>query len=355
MSSPKKLIAIIGGTGAQGMPIVRDLVRSGTYSARVLTRDITSARFKELQSYGPGSVEGVMGSFASEDALRDVFRGAWGAFAWELALEEGVKFYIHGNLDYGYKLSGFRPEFRCGHYDAKGRMAEWILLQNKQQQQVIPMRSAVFTTGPYIEMTIGKGTIFAPEVDEEDGVVVWRVPLGNNGAVPFTAVDDCGVYVKYLFDNHDQTGGVDLRVALAHVTFGEYVQAFTKVTGKPARWEDTPDDVDGHLRRMWGERGDLPCGYNSDPDDPATMSLRKNFTGWFNLWRHSGENKGLVRRDYALLDEIFPDRIKSVEEWIRREDEKGVREGLGSLWERIQPENLGHVLKLTEDKRQGKL
>jgi uncharacterized protein YbjT (DUF2867 family) len=77
MTSPR-LIAVIGGTGAQGIPIVRGLVQSGNYRARVLTRDTSNPRFKQLQSYGP--VEGVVGTFASEDSLRETFRGAWGAF-----------------------------------------------------------------------------------------------------------------------------------------------------------------------------------------------------------------------------------------------------------------------------------
>lgn len=77
MSTPR-LVAIIGGTGAQGVPVVRELLKSGDYAVRVLTRDTDSARFKELQSYGP--VESVVGTFASEESLRATFRGAWGAW-----------------------------------------------------------------------------------------------------------------------------------------------------------------------------------------------------------------------------------------------------------------------------------
>ncbi|KAI0393031.1 NAD(P)-binding protein [Xylariaceae sp. FL0594] len=374
-SSSPRLIAIIGGTGAQGVPIARDLVRSGEYTARVLTRDASSARFRELQSYG-AAVEGVVGSFASEESLRETFRGAWGAFvnidgfnsgekaevywtirelteiqAWEIALEEGVQFYVHGNLDYGYKKSGFRPEFRCGHYDAKGRVGEYILSQNRDAGVRSRMRSAVFTTGPYVEMTIGRGTIFQPAIEEEGNVAIWRAPLCT---VPFTALDDCGVFVKWLFDNNaGEADGMELQSALAHVTFAEYVDAFTKVTGKPAKWIDVP--IAEHLTNLWGDKGDTPCGYNADPQDPASMSLRDNFTGFFNLWRHSGGNKGIITRDYELLDRIYPGRIRSVEEWMRREHDKGLKLGLGSLWDRIQPENLGHVLKLTEDRRQGRL
>ncbi|KAI0913072.1 hypothetical protein F4823DRAFT_622464 [Ustulina deusta] len=369
MSSPR-LVAIIGGTGAQGVPVVRELLESGNYSVRVLTRDTNSDRFKELQSYGP--IEGVVGTFASEESLRATFRGAWGAFvnidgfnsgekteifwtirdhAWELAIEEGVKFYVHGNIDYGYKKSGFRPEFHCGHIDAKGRVAEWILAQNRDAMVRERMRSAVFTTGPYIEMTLGANTPFPPTV--EDSVAVWRAPLAG-GAIPFTALDDVGVFVKFLFDNADgEADGLDLQVALDHVTFDAYVRAFSEVTGKPARWVD--DDLDEHIDVTWGPAADRPAGYNADPNDPATMTLRRNFKAWFTLYRNSGGNKGVIQRDYALLDRIYPQRINSVEAWLRRENEKGLRLGLGSLWDRIQPGNLGHVLKLTEDQRKGML
>lgn len=252
---------------------------------------------------------------------------------------------MHGNIDYGYKKSGFRPEFHCGHYDAKGRLADFILAQNKDPIVRSRMRSAIFTTGPYIDMTLNKGTPFLPSID--DGVAVWRVPL-QNGAIPFTVLEDCGVYVKYLFDHsQDEADGLDLQVAVEHVTFEAYARAFTKVTGKPARWIDV--DLNEHIDWVWGSKADSPAGYNADPNDPATMSLRRNFSGFFTLWRHSGGNKGVVTRDYKLLDKIHPGRIRSAEEWLRKENEKG------NLWDRIQPENLGHVLKITEDGWSGAL
>ncbi|MFJ8795822.1 hypothetical protein [Streptomyces sp. NPDC102462] len=98
---------------------------------------------------------------------------------------------------------------------------------------------------------------------------------------------------------------------------------------------------------------DLPAGYNADPNDKATMSFRDNFTGFWNVWKH-----GIVTRDYALLDEIHPNRIRSAEEWFRREDQMGRDLGKGSLWERGQPENLSidsAVLKSSADMRKGKL
>ncbi|KAH7357993.1 hypothetical protein B0T11DRAFT_319180 [Plectosphaerella cucumerina] len=364
-----KIIAVIGGTGAQGIPVVRDLVQSGNYTVRALTRDANSARFKEIAAFGPpGAVTPVIGSFASESNLRELFRGAWGAFvnidgfncgekteiywsirAYELAIEEGVKLYVYSSLLYAYRIGGYNPKYRGGHYDAKGRVGEWILAMNEKNAARHGTHAALFSTAPYMEMTINAYTPMPPVV--EDGVVKWRVPLGD-GAVPEVALDDCGYYVKWLFDHPDRASGMNLDVAIAHIDYHELARAFTAVTGKPAEYIDTSfDDYFANVPLP----DEAPTGYNADPKDPATMTYRDNFTGWWNLWRDSAGNKGVVTKDYALLDEIHPNRIRSAEEWFRKEDERGRALGLGSLWERVQPEKIGVVLKLHEDRRQGDL
>ncbi len=100
---------------------------------------------------------------------------------------------------------------------------------------------------------------------------------------------------------------------------------------------------------------DSPAGYNADKNDTATMSYRDNFTGFWTMWQNSGGNTGVIRRDYRLLDEIHPGRIRSAEQWLSEENKKGIEKGLGSLWERIQPENQKAILKVSEDKRKGRL
>lgn len=135
-------IFIVGGTGAQGIPVVRSLVEDKKYHCRVLSRDVTSKRAKQLLSFG--NVEIVEGTFASEADLRAGFHGCDGAFinldgfnsgeksemfwairAYELAIEEGIKFFVYGNLDFAYKKGGYDSKYRSGHYDGKGRIGEW--------------------------------------------------------------------------------------------------------------------------------------------------------------------------------------------------------------------------------------
>lgn len=351
-------IFIVGGTGAQGIPVIQALVKDKKYSCRVLTRDATSARAQNLLSLG--NVELVQGSFASEADLRAGYHGCDGAFvnidgfntgekteiywairSYELALEEGIKFFVYGNLDYAYKKGGYDPRFRAGHYDGKGRIGEWILFQNQENQK--RMGAALFTTGPYIEMSIAAHTPMTPSI--EDGVAIWRAPLGE-GTVTHVSLDDCGHYVRWLFDSPDRTNGIDLEVGIADIPYAELAAAFARVTGHPAKY------IDVSLEDYWkigpmANAAEIPAGYNSDK---GAMTIRENFTGFWNIWKHK-----VITRDYKLLDEIHPHRIRNAEEFFEREDQRGREVGKGSLWDRVQKSNLAPILKIAEDGRKGKL
>ncbi|KAI7779292.1 hypothetical protein LA080_000963 [Diaporthe eres] len=91
---------------------------------------------------------------------------------------------------------------------------------------------------------------------------------------------------------------------------------------------------------------DAALGVHADLDDPATLTVQQNFTAWWNIWRASGYNRGVVRRDYAQLDRIFPDRIRTAEEFLRRQDQQ-LRERGSSLWEKMI--NNKPILKIHED------
>lgn len=237
----------------------------------------------------------------------------------------------------------------------KGRVGEWILHQNQMNQP--RMRSALFTTGPYIDMTISSRTAMTPRLIREglEEIVEWRMPLGD-GAVPHVALSDCGHYVRWIFDHQDEACGMDLQVAIAHIGYHELAEAFAKVTGRKARFTNVT------LEQYWRDgpmsKGkSLPAGYNADSRDPG-LTIEQNFSGFWNMWASSGGNRGVIKRDYALLDRILPDRIKSAEEWFHQEDERGKKAGEGSLWERTVRAASGKgkpILKIGEDMRRGKL
>ena len=171
------------------------------------------------------------------------------------------------------------------------------------------------------------------------------------------ALCDVGAQVKWLIDHQDEANGMDLEVAIAHMDYTDLATAFEKVTGHKARF------INVSLDEYW-EKGPMSraalamAAYNADPNDPASMTIKQNFTGFWNIWRASGGNAGVIQRDYKLLDSLFPQRIKSAEEWFRHEDEVMKKSGEGSLLEKVlaTAQGKGHfILKVGEDGRKGKL
>src|SRR6202034_1261504 len=75
----KKVIAVVGATGAQGGGLVRAILADpdGGFAARAITRDPGSDKAQELAALG---AEVVAGDVDDEASLRAAFAGAHGAF-----------------------------------------------------------------------------------------------------------------------------------------------------------------------------------------------------------------------------------------------------------------------------------
>ena len=75
----RKIIAVVGATGAQGGGLVRAILAdpNGGFAARALTRDVNSEKAKELAKLG---AEVVAADVDDEASLRGRSRGAYGAY-----------------------------------------------------------------------------------------------------------------------------------------------------------------------------------------------------------------------------------------------------------------------------------
>jgi hypothetical protein len=173
------------------------------------------------------------------------------------------------------------------------------------------MNWTALSSGPYAERLFDTG---APYVDET-GAYVFTLPLGLTGAMPLVSLDDLARYAIWAIANPSRSAGIELGVAIAHVTGPELVEAFTRVTGKPARYNDVP--LEAALARM---SSPVKVGSAATPgyDDPTNVTAKEHFGPWFGIFRDSGGNTGCWQRDYKLLDEIMPDRIASIEQWMRK-------------------------------------
>jgi hypothetical protein len=158
------------------------------------------------------------------------------------------------------------------------------------------------------------------------GTYLFKLPLGN-GAIPFIDLSDLAGYIRWALSNPEQSNGLDLGVATVHASGPDIANSFADITAKPARYVDIP--IEEWQTATWTKLPKGPetkVGFLSVNDDGALLqTYGENFTNWWNLYKASAGNNGLIQRDYELLDKILPTRIKSVAEWMRRAKYTGER------------------------------
>ncbi|KAK1467543.1 NmrA family protein [Colletotrichum cuscutae] len=300
--SELKEILIIGGTGAQGRPVVKALAETRRYSVRILTRNVDNARAKELAALP--NVTLIQGRQDSQYDLHRAFKGVYGAWvntdgftlgqkselfygirAYEIARHEGVRHYVWAGTDYALKKSGWNEKYHWGHNDSKGRVTDFILAQGQDG-----MKSSVLTTGPYMDMLLDG---MFPPTEQPNGSFLWVNPA-KDGKIPLIALEDIGIYSLWLFDNLNESAGLNLEVTTDEVSFADIARIFTEVTGKKGVHKSVSFEEYAPLAEPY------PGAYN--------------FRAWWRFWGEGIVNK----RDLKLLDRIHPDRIRSLAEWMRK-------------------------------------
>ncbi|KAJ5930965.1 hypothetical protein N7466_006458 [Penicillium verhagenii] len=320
MSTTGDTVLVIGGTGAQGIPVVKALASGSKYKVRVLARSASSATAKELSSI-PG-VEIFEGDPYHEPTLRDAFKGVsyafantngfaigekaeiyWGIRLYELAREFHLQHFVYAGLPYASKLGNFDPKYRTGHLDGKGKVVDFL-----SAQPTSPMAWSVITSCLYAE---GLSEVIRPFPDTEDPTtMVFAAPLGD-GKCPLIHLEDYGSYVRWIFDNPTRSNGLELPVATEDIAWKDLAAAFTAVTGIKAVYKDVTFDEYFQLG-VWANP-DAILGDSAQSNDSTLFTVRQNFTGFWNTWKDN-----LSKRDYLLLDEILPTRVKSVREWMEK-------------------------------------
>lgn len=120
-----------------------------------------------------------------------------------------------------------------------------------------------------------------------------------------------------LADTPDRSNGLELHVATEDIAWKDLATAFSDVTGKKAVYKNVT--LDEYFGLGIFPEPDAKLGSAAAPDDSTLFTFRENFSGFWNCWKDE-----LTTRDYALLDEILPGRIKSVKEWMIKTNYDGV-------------------------------
>ncbi|KAL7916758.1 hypothetical protein GGI35DRAFT_485908 [Trichoderma velutinum] len=304
-------VLIIGGTGAQGIPVIQALTSDHKYAVRVITRNAATPEAQSL-----AKIHGVTileGDCYDESTLRSIFPGVdrvfantngvaigemaevyWGIRLYELSREFGVKHFVYASLLYASKIGNFSDKYRVGHCDGKARVAEYV-----SAQPTSPMAWSIITSCLYMESL---SEFLLPAYEPSDDMHVFALPLGQ-GRCSMISLDDYAAFVRWTLDNLAQSNGLNLNVVTDSITGHDLAAAFSKVTGKKSVYRDV--SLDEYFR--------LPIFPDPDAKMGASglLTVRKNFSGLWNSWKDD-----LWTWDHQVLDRVLPARIKSVEEWM---------------------------------------
>lgn len=206
----------------------------------------------------------------------------------------------YAGLEYASKLGNFAPKYRTGHLDGKGKVVDYL-----KSQPTTPMTWSVLTSCLYIE---GLSEILRP-FPQKDGSYIFSAPLGS-AKLPLIHLEDYGLYACWLLDNPERSAGMELHVGTEDISYTDLAQVFTEVTGKKAIYKDvtTAEYFDLGIFKEPEAR----IGVSSENvGDETLFTYRENFGGFWETWKAE-----LTHRDYGLLDEILPGRVRSVKEWM---------------------------------------
>ena len=254
----KKIIAVVGATGAQGGGLCRAVLKdgSGGYGVRALTRNAGSDKAKELKKLGAEVVEA---DIDDAESLKKAFRGAHGAFCvtffWEhfspekelehannmaeAAKHAGVPHVIWSTLEDTRKripLSDDRMptlmgKYKVPHLDAKGEADHFFI--------DLGLPTTFLLTSFYWENLIHFG--MGPRKGE-DGKLYFTLPMGDR-KLPGIAVGDIGKCAYAIFRKGSEFIGKTVGVAGDHLTGTQMAAGLSEALGQEVRYNAVSPEV----------------------------------------------------------------------------------------------------------------
>jgi uncharacterized protein YbjT (DUF2867 family) len=256
--SDKKIIAVLGATGAQGGGLVRAILadKSSPFKPRALTRDVNSEKAKALAAAG---AEVVAADVDDPATLRRAFEGAHGAycvtFFWhhfspekefaeagsmaQAAKDAGVAHAIWSTFEdtrrfvplQDDRMPTLMGKYKVPHFDAKGEANTHFTRAD------VP--TTFLLTSFYWENFIyfGSGPKRGP-----DGKLALVFPLGDK-KMPSIAAEDIGKCAYGIFKRGRELIGKTVGVAGEHLGGAEMAAGLTRALGEKVTYQDVPPEV----------------------------------------------------------------------------------------------------------------
>jgi len=254
----KRIIAVVGATGAQGSGLCRAILndKGGGFRVRALTRNPGSDKAKELARLG---AEVVAADVDDEKSLEKAFRGAYGAFCvtffWEhfspekeyahasamahAAKNAGVKHVIWSTLEdtrrwvplSDDRMPTLMGKYKVPHFDAKGE-ADRVFTDLGLPVTFLPT-SFYWENLIYFGMGPKRGA---------DGKLEITFPMGDK-KLPGVAAEDIGRCAYAIFKKGNEFIGKTVGIAGEHLSGAQMAKALTKALGQEVRYKDMPPEV----------------------------------------------------------------------------------------------------------------
>jgi len=302
----KKIIAVVGATGAQGGGLVRAILGdgSGAFAVRALTRDVDSEKAQELAKLGAEVAEADLDIGPS---LRAAFEGAYGAFCvtffWEhfvpekeqvqaaamaqAAKQAGLKHVVWSTLEDTRKfvpltddrMPTLMEKYKVPHFDAKGEANK--AFSQFGVQVTYMLISFYWDNLIYMGMGPKKGA---------DGKLELTLPMGDKRLAGIAA-EDIGKCAFCIFKAGFDLLGKTVGVAGDHLTGAQMAAALAKELGQAVSYNPlspeqfrqlgTPgaDELGNMFQFMQDFESEFCAARNLDSARALNPSLQ-TFGGW---------------------------------------------------------------------------
>jgi uncharacterized protein YbjT (DUF2867 family) len=308
VAQPKRIIAVVGATGAQGGGLVRAIAAdpNGGFTARAITRDANSDKAKALAALGAEVVEADVDDPESE-SLRRAFEGAYGAycvtFFWDhfspekelaqaralatAARDANVQHVIWSTLEDTRnwvpldddRMPTLMERYKVPHFDAKGE-ADAIFAE-------LGVPVTYLLTSFYWDNFISFG--MGPARDAE-GKLAITLPMGTS-KLPGIAADDIGRSAYGIFKVGTSLVGKRVGIAGEHLSGEEMADAFSTAVGETVSFNAVEPEVyrgfgfpgAEDLGNMFQFKRDFEASFRGARDIEATRLLNpklRTFAQW---------------------------------------------------------------------------
>ena len=310
----KKIIAVVGATGAQGGGLTRAILndKNGSFAVRAITRNVSSDKAKALADAG---AEVVAADLDDVKSLKKAFEGVHGAFCvtnfWEhfkpekeisqarnmaqAAKDAGVKHVIWSTLEdtrESIPLSDDRMptlmgRYKVPHFDGKGE-ANAIFKE-------LGVPTTYLLTSFYWDNFIHFG--MGPKKGA-DGKLAITFPLGGRKLAGIAA-EDIGKTAYAIFEDGEEMIGKTVGIAGGHLTGEQMAKSLSKALGQPV----TYNAVSPAAYRAFGFPGADDLGnmfqfnseFEQDCCDARNISETKSLNPELQTFdRWLGENKSRI-------------------------------------------------------------